>query len=170
MDADLQDSPESVGRLIEPIAGGYAAVLARRGTAASPGMRRLSSRLFKAGVHALCGIPPDVGMFVAIDRRMRDALLAHRTRHVYIEGMIGLAGLPFTSLGVPRETRPRGGSSYTLRKRIRFAWSVVRGLAECTILERRRSPTLSQFIAAERFVALPTQDGRRRDIPLERRA
>ena len=144
MDADLQDSPESIPGLIEPIGRGYAAVLARRGPSSAPPASRISSRIFKVMVHALCGIPADVGMFMAIDRRMRDALVAYRARHVYLEGMVGLSRLPVATAAVPRAGRPRGNSAYTTWKRLRFAASTVRCLLECIVITGRR-PSIDEL-------------------------
>jgi glycosyltransferase involved in cell wall biosynthesis len=138
MDADLQDSPESVVRLVEPLGRGYAAVLARRGPSSAPWQRRMASRLFKGVVHALIGIPADVGMFMAISREMRDALVGYRTRHVYLEGMVALSRLSVATVTVPRAGRPRGGSAYTTVKRIRFAASTLRCLFDCAVVKSGR--------------------------------
>jgi glycosyltransferase involved in cell wall biosynthesis len=138
IDADLQDPPAAIGALVRSLEDGCDAVFARSESRAESFRREITSRLFKAVVNPLYGIPPSIGMFMAITSRMRDVLLAYRTRHVYLPGMIGLSGLPHRTIAVPRVSRPVGRSAYTAWTRLRFAWHVILCRAECPTASRRR--------------------------------
>lgn len=119
MDADLQDPPEAIPRLLDGLDEGPAAVFAgRRGRYEGPG-RLFTSRLFKLMLHALCGVPADAGMFVAMDRRMADRLFSFRVRNPFVVAMIGCSGLPVASVPVIRSPRTAGGSAYSSWKRFR---------------------------------------------------
>ncbi|HLA76788.1 MAG TPA: glycosyltransferase [Vicinamibacteria bacterium] len=121
MDADLQDPPEAVPRLLRGLDQGYAAVFAgRRGRYESIG-RLLTSRVFKTLLHWLCRVPADAGMFVAMDHRVVEVLLDAREPHPFVVSLIGASGLPLTSIPVERAAREGGGSAYSSRKRLATA-------------------------------------------------
>lgn len=123
LDADLQDPPEAVPLLLARAAvGDVGAVFAgRRGTYESR-LRLLTSRLFKRTLHALCGVPPDAGIFAAVSKRTVERVLAMRGPAPFVVAMIGCAGLPMTSIPVERAPRPNGSSAYSTRGRARSAW------------------------------------------------
>ncbi|MBT5875768.1 MAG: glycosyltransferase family 2 protein [Candidatus Latescibacteria bacterium] len=138
MDADLQDPPEAIPKLLDALKPPYqAAFTTRRGSFESPG-RMLTSRIFKWLVHVLTGIPKNVGMFVALKRPMVDALLELETATPYMLGMIGFTNRPTTAVTVTRPVRASGQSAYTPWKRLRAgatAFLVVLGYR----LRRRKS-------------------------------
>jgi glycosyltransferase involved in cell wall biosynthesis len=126
MDADLQDPPEAIPSLLEAGQRGYSAVFAgRRGRYESRG-RLLSSRVFKRTLALLTGLPPDAGMFLALDEGMRARLLAMRSNRPFLVAMVSCAGLPATSVPVARAPRAGGDSAYRGIGRVR---SAARGLA-----------------------------------------
>lgn len=155
MDADLQDPPEAISELIEPLDDGYDAVFARPPVRAESLFREATSRLFKSIVDPLFGIPTGVGMFVAMTGQMRDTLLEYHPRHVYLPGMIGLSGLPHLAIPVPRASRPSGRSAYSAWRRIRFAIAVMRCFAECAVTAHTRAASAHEV--HDRRVAKPTR-------------
>jgi hypothetical protein len=126
MDGDLQDPPEAIPRLLEELKKGPAAVFAGRRGRYQPRGRLLTSRAFKTLLHMLSGVPPDAGMYVAINRAMIDHLVARRERHPFVVAMIGTSGLPCASIPVCRATRPSGRSRYSSWMRLRAGLSAVR--------------------------------------------
>jgi glycosyltransferase involved in cell wall biosynthesis len=119
MDADLQDPPEAIPMLLEGLGRGYAAVFAgRRGRYESAG-RLLTSRALKRTLHLLTGVPPDAGLFVVMDARMRARLLEFRVRRPFLVAMMGATGLRLESIPVQRAPRPHGRSAYSSLERIR---------------------------------------------------
>ncbi len=123
MDADLQDPPEAVPLLLARAAvGDVDAVFAgRRGTYESP-LRLFTSRLFKRTLHALCGVPPDAGIFAAVSKPAVERVLAMRGPAPFVVAMIGCAGLPMASIPVERAPRSSGSSAYSARGRVKSAW------------------------------------------------
>jgi glycosyltransferase involved in cell wall biosynthesis len=131
MDADLQDPPEHLPILLHALAeGGVEAVFAGRRGRYQASSRMLTSRVFKTVMHLVSGVPPDAGSYVAMTRKMADAILRIRTRSPYMLALIGGTALPVRSVALPREIRPSGTSAYSEWGRIRFAWSGLRAALE----------------------------------------
>jgi glycosyltransferase involved in cell wall biosynthesis len=134
MDADLQDPPEAIPRLLALLDAGAAGAFAgRRGRYQSRG-RLLTSRLFKRTMARLCGVPDDAGLFVAMRRPLVERVLAAAARggRPHLVAMIGCSGLPLVSTPVERAARPSGRSAYTASRRLRSAadaltWALRRG-------------------------------------------
>lgn len=125
MDADLQDPPEEIPRLWAPLGQGYEAVFADRKGAFQDEGRRLTSRLFKGLIHLLTGVPPTAGMYIVLSRRILGSLEAMNQSRPYLVGMIGLAGLPMTSVPVYRALRPVGRSAYSALHRLRMGLAAL---------------------------------------------
>ncbi|MGY1806845.1 glycosyltransferase [Blastococcus sp. SYSU D00669] len=118
MDADLQDPPEAVPRLLDRLArGDVDAVFAGRRGRYEPAVRRGTGALHRRLAARLTGLPPDAGAFLAMTRPVRDAVLAARAPSVVLA--VGLAGRPVTSIPVERARRAEGRSSWTSARRLR---------------------------------------------------
>ena len=140
MDADLQDPVEAVPRLLARLREGYDAVFAgRRGAYESFG-RLITSRFFKFLLHLLCGVPADAGIFVAMNRRVIESLLAMEEPRPFIVAMIGCTGLTQVSIPVERVPRESGRSAYNTRARIRSAYWAI------SLVLRRRFPVLRPLL------------------------
>ncbi len=113
MDADLQDPPEALPAMLRSMESGYAAVFAGRRGAYESEARLMTSRLFKALLHRLSGVPADAGMFVVMTRQMVASLLARRETRPFVVAMIGASGLPLFSIPVERAPRFGGTSAYS---------------------------------------------------------
>ncbi|SFP53282.1 undecaprenyl-phosphate 4-deoxy-4-formamido-L-arabinose transferase [Geodermatophilus dictyosporus] len=122
LDADLQDPPEAVPRLLDRLArGDVGAVFAgRRGRYESP-VRRLTGTLHRRLAARLTGLPPDAGAFLALGPAVRsavvDLVLGGDAPSVVLAA--GRAGLPLASVPVARDRRPEGSSAWTARARLR---------------------------------------------------
>ena len=130
LDADLQDPPEAIPSLLERLGDGVSAVFAgRRGRYQSP-MRQLSSRAYKTGLHILSGgrLPRDAGLFVALDREMRDHIVSHATADSYLPAIMALSRRRMISIPVHRACSPVGVSSYSPVDRLRLGIRGVRCL------------------------------------------
>jgi hypothetical protein len=122
LDADLQDPPEAVPRLLDRLArGDVAAVFAgRRGAYESP-LRRFTGDLHRRVAAALTGLPPDAGAFLAMGRVVRDTVVTavHEEGGPSVVLAVGRAGRPVTSLPVVRDRRAVGRSAWSARARLR---------------------------------------------------
>jgi hypothetical protein len=133
MDADLQDTPESIPEFVDLFRQGYDVVYAQRVArkeaawkrAAYFGFYRLAARL------STVPLPLDAGDFGLMSRRVVDLLRAMPERHRYLRGMRAWAG--YRQIGVPVERAERGAgeTKYGLRRLMGlafdgiFAFSVV---------------------------------------------
>jgi glycosyltransferase involved in cell wall biosynthesis len=136
LDADLQDPPEAIPLLLARLRAGFAAVYAARRGQFESSFRHLTSRVFKTSIHLLAGIPLDMGLFGAMDRRMVAALTAAPTERPFIPRMMIETGLPIASVPVVRLRRSVGRSAYTNWDRLAMALSVIGGI----FVSRRRAP------------------------------
>ena len=108
MDADLQDPPEAIPLLLEPLERtGVRVVFSSR--EAAP---RASSRLFRAVIRLLYpSLPRTPCLCFALDTGTRAALLELATDRDYLVAAIGALGVPTASVPVPRSSRPHGRSA-----------------------------------------------------------
>ncbi len=127
MDADLQDPPEAIPLLLASAREQHMPVVfaGRRGRYEST-PRLLTSRAFKRSLAALAGLPPDAGLFVALERPVVDRVLELDGSRPFVTAMIAATGYPTASVPVPRATRPSGSSAYRSRDRVAAA---ARGLS-----------------------------------------
>ncbi len=112
MDADLQDPPEAIPRLLARGQAELDAVFAGRRGPYESRLRLLTSRIFKSLQGLLAGVPADAGCFVAISQVMRERLLQMRRPFASVVAMIGCTGLPTASVPVDRAARLSGESAY----------------------------------------------------------
>ena len=150
MDADLQDSPEDVPRLLAALDAGSADVVCagRRGHYAHLGQER-TARAYRRVARLLSGgrIPVDAGMFSAWRRDSVDRVVALHDHAAPLVPAAALAGLSIATVPADRHSRPRGRSATGSWRRLRIA---VRGLLTLTPVHplarrlqpvRRRPPT-----------------------------
>jgi len=122
LDADLQDPPEAIPSLLKRLGDGVSAVFAGRRGRYQSTMRHLSSRAYKTGLHILSGgrLPRDAGLFVALDREMRDHIVSHTTTHSYLPAVMALSRRRMISIPVQRARNPVAISSYSPVDRMRL--------------------------------------------------
>ena len=126
LDADLQDPPEAVPRLLARArAGGVEAVFGGRRGRYEPRLRLVTSRLFKYTVALLTGLPRDAGLFVVLHRRLVERLLALRGPEPFLTAMIACTKASTASVAVERAARPSGRSAYRSTDRLRAASRAV---------------------------------------------
>lgn len=123
MDADLQDPPEELPKLIERWRAGYHVVYAIRANrkegilkrAAYAGFYRLLRRL------AAIDIPLDAGDFCLMDRAVVDVLASLPERTRFVRGLRCWAGFRHTGVVYDRPARAAGATKYSVGKLVRLA-------------------------------------------------
>lgn len=156
MDADLQDPPEAIPQLLATGEEGFDAVFAgRRGRYESPS-RLFSSYVFKRLLHVISGVPVDAGLFVAMNRSMRESLLAMGGPAPFIVAMIGCTNLPVASVPVERAQRLSGSSAYNSWRRLKsggraVGWVAVWKWRKLTGREYSSGGSASPNAPADRF-------------------
>jgi glycosyltransferase involved in cell wall biosynthesis len=124
IDADLQDPPELIAALVARWREGNDVVYARRTQRkGETRMKLLTAAAFYRGLRAITNIdiPPDVGDFRLISRRVADQLRSMREKDRFIRGLVSWVGFRQTSVLYERDERYAGETKYPYRKMIKFA-------------------------------------------------
>ena len=128
IDADLQDPPAVIPRLIEKWREGYEVVYAVRAVRKGESvLKRLSAKLFYRMIHRITdiNIPVDTGDFRLMDARIAAVLRQMREQRRFVRGMTSWVGFRQTGIEYVREERAWGETKYPLRKMIAFAMDAV---------------------------------------------
>ncbi|HVM02476.1 MAG TPA: glycosyltransferase family 2 protein [Acidimicrobiales bacterium] len=146
MDADLQDPPELLPRLVEEWSRGNQVVYAVRRTRQEGRFRQAGYRWFYRIYRRLADIdvPLDSGDFAVLDRRVVDDLLALPEHNRFLRGLRSWVG--YRQVGVPydRDARHAGAPKYTLRKLTKLA---LDGLVSFSAAPLRLASVLGMVVA-----------------------
>ena len=128
IDADLQDPPEVLGRMVEKWREGYDVAYGLRTERSGESAFKLwTARLFYRLMNRLSDvpIPLDVGDFRLLSRRAVDAFNAMPECDRFIRGMVAWVGFRQVAVPYSRDRRQAGVSKYPLRKMLHFAWDGI---------------------------------------------
>ena len=128
MDADLQDPPELVPRMVELFERGYDVVSPRRVAREGETLfKRWTATLFYRAMAKAADqrIAADVGDFRLFSRRAVLALRKFREQHRFMRGLVAWLGLREAILPFERQPRVAGETKYPLLKMVRFAWTAM---------------------------------------------
>lgn len=128
MDADLQDPPDVVLRMIEQWRAGYEVVYAVRAKReGETWFKLITAKAFYRLLRGVANIdiPVDAGDFRLMDRRVVLAMRRLREKHRFMRGLSSWVG--FKQIGVEYERAERfaGETKYPLRKMIRLAINAI---------------------------------------------
>lgn len=124
IDADLQDPPELIPKMIDLWSEGYKVVYAKRKK------RKGESffKLFTAGMFYRIldkmtdiDIPLDTGDFRLMDRDVVNVLKTMKENNRFVRGMVSWVGFKQTPIEYERDERFAGETKYPLKKMIKFA-------------------------------------------------
>ena len=128
MDADLQDPPELLARMVALYEQGYDVVSARR-------VGRDGESFFKRGTAALFyglmrravdeRLQSQVGDFRLFSREAVTAIRGLREQHRFVRGMVAWLGLSEVVIPFRRPPRVAGTTKYPAWKMARFAWTAI---------------------------------------------
>jgi len=147
MDADLQDPPELVPRMIERWLAGAPVVLAVREDRRSDGwVKRSTSAAFYALHNHLADtpIPPNAGDFRLIDRSVADVVRALPERQRFMKGLLSWPGFPAETLGYTRPPRAGGRTKWNYAKLTNLA---VEGITSFSTAPLRASTVIGALFA-----------------------
>jgi dolichol-phosphate mannosyltransferase len=132
IDADLQDPPELIRRLVERWKEGAEIVYAQR-------TKRSGETRFKIWTAALfyrlirritsVDIPQDTGDFRLLDRKVVEALVTMREQHRFMRGLSAWVGFRQEAVQYERQERYAGSTKYSLAKMIRFSLDAITGFS-----------------------------------------
>lgn len=132
IDADLQDPPELIPKMIEKWREGYQVVYAVRSERRGESwFKLLTARLFYRIIYRITDvdIPLDTGDFRLMDRSAVGAMNRMREHRRFIRGMASWVGFKQTGVEYVREERYAGETKYPLKKMVRFAMDAITGFS-----------------------------------------
>jgi polyisoprenyl-phosphate glycosyltransferase len=128
IDADLQDPPELIPKMIEKWKEGYEVVVARRCSRSSDSMlKRFSAGRFYQIFNLLSEHPitPDAGDFRLMDYRVVVALKQLRESNRFMKGLFSWVGYRTAVLEFDRQPRSAGNTKWSPIKLIGLAWDGI---------------------------------------------
>lgn len=128
IDADLQDPPEIIPKMLEKWREGYDVVYGKRiERKGETFFKKLSAMVFYRFLKKMTDfeIPVDAGDFRLIDRKVCDRLKEIRERNRYIRGIISWLGFRQTFVEYSRDKRFAGETKYPLKRMLRFAFDAI---------------------------------------------
>jgi glycosyltransferase involved in cell wall biosynthesis len=128
IDADLQDSPELIERMVAKWREVYDVVYATRGRRAGESwFKRMTARYFYRVLDRITDIPipHDTGDFRLLDRRVVDVLVRLPERTRFMKGLFAWVGFKQTALMFDREPRHAGASKWSYWRLWNFALDAI---------------------------------------------
>ena len=124
MDADLQDPPEVIPKLINKYNEGYDVVYAVRSERKGETIfKKWTSKVFYRFLRFMCNIdiPVDTGDFRLISRKVCDVMKSLTERNRYVRGLVSWVGFKQAAVDYVREERFAGETKYPLRKMLKLS-------------------------------------------------
>ena len=123
LDADLQDPPELIPKLVAAWLGGAEVVRAVRQSRAESGLRRAGFDLFHRVFGSLTDYPiePNTGTFGLLGRHALAAFTALPERHRFFPGLRAWIGFTTADIAYDRAERAAGQPQQTFGRLIRYA-------------------------------------------------
>ncbi|MFM7278336.1 MAG: glycosyltransferase family 2 protein [Microcystis aeruginosa] len=147
LDADLQDPPELIPKMIESWQAGYHVVYAQRTKRKKESwFKRLTAYVFYRLLRRLADvdIPADTGDFCLMDRQVVEVLNSMPERNRYIRGLRAWIGFRQTAVKFERDPRFAGEVKYTFKKSLALA---INSLVSFSKIPLRLSTYLGLFSA-----------------------
>ena len=146
MDADLQDPPELIPRMLELARQGYDVVYGRRSRRqGESAFKRSTASAYYRLLNALSDteIPRDAGDFRLMSRKIVDLLRALPERDRFVRGLVSWLGFRQTALDYERAPRIAGRTKYPFSKMLNFAAS---GISSFSVAPLRACVYLSYLL------------------------
>ena len=138
MDADLQDRPEDIPRVVAKLRDDVDIVYTSKAQAAEGLAVRVTSALYHFVFSRITRSRrfAEIGTFRAFNRKVLSALLGYRERNILYGPLMVYMGYKSAIVEVVRDHRPSGASGYTFGKRLALA---VNSLVSYTDIPHRLS-------------------------------
>ena len=136
IDADLQDPPEIISKMIEKIDEGYDVVHAQRTQREGETMFKLiTARIFYRLMRWFSNTPiiENCGDFRAFNRKVLEAVCAFRAYNRFLRGIFVQVGFRQTIIPYSRDARYAGKTKYSLFKMINLAIDALLGFSAVPI-------------------------------------
>ena len=148
IDADLQDPPELIPALVARWREGFDTVYAqRRARHGETWLKRTTAAMFYRLMQnsRQVRLPPDVGDFRLMSRRVVDAVLRLREQHRFMKGLFAWVGFSTAAVPYDRAARAAGQTSWSYWR----LWNLaVEGITGFTVLPLKLATYLGLLVAA----------------------
>ena len=150
IDADLQDPPEEIVRLLEKWREGYEVVFATRKQRQDPLPKKILAWGFYRLLQKMTPLPMarDAGDFCLLDRKVVAVMNALPERSRYLRGLRTWCGFRQTSVEFDRAERAAGVPQYTFKKSFKLAMD---GLFSFSAAPLRLATYLGLWVSAFAF-------------------
>ena len=155
IDADLQDPPEVILRLIDKWKEGYEVVYAVRSKREGESWFKLfSAAAFYRLIQRITDVnlPMDTGDFRLLDRKVVKVLNGMREKHRFLRGMSVWVGFKQAGVEYERAERFAGETKYPLKKMLRLASDAITGFSYFPL---QMATYLGFFVAGVSILAIP---------------
>lgn len=132
IDADLQDPPEVIPKMIEKWKSGYDVVYGKRVKREGEStFKKFTAKTFYRFLDGITDIqiPVDAGDFRLIDRRVCNVLCSLPEHNRYVRGLVSWLGFKQTGVEFVRQERFAGVTKYPLKKMIKFSQDAITALS-----------------------------------------
>lgn len=153
MDADLQDPPEVVEKMIKKWKKGYEVVYAvRKSRKGESAFKKLTAKIYYRLLRRFSqiDIPVDTGDFRLVDRKALDAFLSMREGQRFVRGMFTWVGFKQIGVEFERAERFAGETHYPFKKMLKLA---VDGILSFSYVPLRMILSLGVWIAVGAVIA-----------------
>ncbi|GAA6152809.1 glycosyltransferase family 2 protein [Pseudoteredinibacter isoporae] len=152
IDTDLQDPPELIPELVAKWQGGFDMVYAKRKSREGESwLKKATAAAFYKFMQNIGStpIPPNVGDFRLISRRVSEALLQLPEKHRFMKGLFAWVGYPQTEVLYDRDARFAGDTKWNYWKLWNFA---IEGLTSFTIAPLKIASYIGVLTAFSAFL------------------
>ncbi|MDF2881203.1 MAG: glycosyl transferase family protein [Clostridiaceae bacterium] len=132
IDADLQDPPETILKMIDKWKEGYDVVYGKRAKREGETFfKKFTAKSFYRLLRSITSIdiPVDAGDFRLIDRKVCNALNALPEKNRYVRGLVSWLGFKQTYVEFVRQERYAGETKYPLKKMMKLAFDGITSLS-----------------------------------------
>ncbi|MBV9653386.1 MAG: glycosyltransferase family 2 protein [Acetobacteraceae bacterium] len=153
IDADLQDPPEIIPKLVAGWREGFDVVYAQRSTRlGETWLKRATANAFYQLMQRIGGevsLPANTGDFRLLSRRAVDALLDLREKHRFMKGLFAWIGYPSKAVPYDRAPRHAGSTSWNYWQ----LWNLaVEGVTGFTVAPLKVATYLGLLVATSAIV------------------
>lgn len=151
IDADLQDPPELIPKLLEEWKQGHDVVYAKRNSrAGETSLKKSSAYMFYRIIQGMSrvSIPEDTGDFRLLSRRALEALKKVREQHRFMKGLFAWIGFSQKAVVYNRDERFAGETKWNYWKLLNFA---IEGITSFTIAPLKIATYVGLVIAIGAF-------------------
>jgi dolichol-phosphate mannosyltransferase len=126
MDADLQDQPEEIPKLLAKLDEGFDVVYGIRVAKKHSGLKRATSGLFVAVMRRMVdGFDINSGIFRVARRNVIETVKQCRETHRFLVGLMSWCGFRQTGVEVLHGARFAGTTKYDLKRQIKLAMNTM---------------------------------------------